>query len=90
VVRTRPPGTAAESELASVPQSVLSGYRREAYAQNVLDVITSDENLTAMATELIKLYDEMELVQNRYKSMRQVTGQDGENVRRYRGGFPRN
>jgi hypothetical protein len=91
VVRARSSSAAAaESDLASVPPSVLSGYRREAYAQNVLDVITSDEDLTAMATELVKLYDEMNLVRNRYTSMRQATAPDGEKVRRYRGKSPRN
>jgi len=88
VTRMRP--ALQEADLSSVPPSVLSGYRREAYAQNVLDVITNDENLTALATELVKLYDEMKLVQNRYVSMRQAAGLDGEEVRRYRGSPPRN
>lgn len=86
---TRMRGSAPESDLSSVPPSVLSGYRREAYAQNVLDVITNDEQLTALATELVKLYDEMKLVQNRYVSMRQAAGLDGQEVRRFRGKPPR-
>jgi hypothetical protein len=77
-------------EMDSVPPSVLAGYRREAYAQNVLDVITNDEQLTAMATELVKLYDEMELVRNRYTSMRAAAGPDGQKLRRHSGKSPRN
>lgn len=81
----------AASEYSSVPPSVLAAYRREAYAQNVLDVITSDPRLVEMATEVIGLYREMELVQNRYGKMRGAAGLDGkeEKRRRPRGKFPR-
>ena len=79
------------SELDSVPPSALAAYRRETYAKTVLDVITSDPQLTEMATDLVRLYQEMELAQNRYVQMRQSAGLclDATN-KRPRGRLPRN
>jgi hypothetical protein len=72
---------AAISEFDSVPPSVVASYRREAYAKNVLDVITSDPQLVEMGTDVVLLYREMELVQSRYARMRAAAGMDAKGKR---------
>lgn len=83
------PSVSWESEYGNVPVSVLRAYHRQAYAENVLYHITEDEQLLAMANELVGLYQEMQLVQGRFARLREEQALRAK-ASTARGGFPRN
>lgn len=63
------------------PASLVAVHRREEYASNVMQVISSDPGLLEKAAHLATLYEEMELVQNRYMKVRKASGSKRHAVR---------
>lgn len=55
------------------PADLMATHYREDYAKNVLNVIYGDPGLLEKAKGLAVLYNEMEVVQGRYKELRTIT-----------------